>query len=505
MSDIEDFLFRVVCSSFPRAILSCIIGSCIGVWPVLPFILTIFAITLLRLPINAYQTFILVINSVMLRMNLKILILMLLPLVHMLFLLLLLPVGLIVTLGYFVGYTIRCVYCGDNWLQSFKDFPDGIKTYWNSHVAFVRDAIGMYGDPSGIPYNWDGNKYGLSFGLEKMLSCTILTLFGGVSSILFTVLMMTIKWIPLSFDSLYFLFNAYFEQNSFENIITFLPFFLLGIAFLLAMNPIVYIAIIVVVVFTALFRCPFIGIRENGIKYGFIECFNILKRLDNSTTLENGYLKLKILGAHTEYSYQTKVCNESSLVKQKTNEIINQYDERDGDVVCYWDLFIPKCTEMCAYLLRKQWIEKDDIKTGDHSAIQAITTVAVLNILVDSIRNDDGKYDDVVMCGSAVIATKNTRPKDDNIINYFWPLFMDIKDILKNNPDLIEHKNVDIMTAYISSCMLNKPMKLKSFLRKIKDNNFEGNEVVVTSLRELSSSLLIVKPMIDRLNLIFTA
>ena len=132
-----------------------------------------------------------------LRINLRILILCILPFAHILFPLIILVAGIVASFGYFVGYTISCVFQCENWLKPYNEFPVLLKEYWKQHIRFVEETIGQYDHRTGIPHNWDGRMYGLPFGPAKAIFGFLLTLFGMINNFLGTLVIITIKCIPM--------------------------------------------------------------------------------------------------------------------------------------------------------------------------------------------------------------------------------------------------------------------------------------------------------------------
>ena len=68
-----------------RCLVSIVFGVLIGIWPVVPFTISIIIITIVRQPINIYKTFKIALTTVVLKNDLRVLVMLLLPIAHGLF------------------------------------------------------------------------------------------------------------------------------------------------------------------------------------------------------------------------------------------------------------------------------------------------------------------------------------------------------------------------------------------------------------------------------------
>jgi len=486
------FVLKVWFYDLPKAIVSCIIGFLIGIWPVIPFTVAIVGITLIRFPINVYKTFKVAFTSVVLKLNLRIMILLILPFAHILFPIIVLIVGLFGSLGFFVGYCIACVYDGKNWLKPWKDFPTGIKEYWKAHVDFVEETVSKYDHPSGIPLNWDGTMYGFPFGPMKVIFGFILTLYGMIICGFGTFIIITIKWIPMNLYGTYHYFKAYFEQG-WVKVVTLFPFFLIGFCFLVIVSPVLYVLALLIGIFSGL-RCPYVGIKHDNLKFGFIESFNNLKFVDDQTKdLTTCKIAFLSFFEEVEFARTNNMRGESTGMPQ-SNQV-------EPDL--YWDIFISRCIKECANLIQKKWILKDDVESVDPSIVMSVPAVAALGILTDSAKSDNEDKEAIVWA-EGVVCTSSSRPRQDNIVNLLWPRVMEIKKTLRKNPVLLEEGNVDIITANICSNQDVQTDELNAFLEGLEDNNSTLNNHIRSKLIDLSLSLSRVRPMSDRLNKIIS-
>ena len=408
------FVLKVWFYELPKSILSCIVGILVGIWPVIPFTLAIVAITLIRFPINVYKTFKVAFTSVVLRLNLRVMILLILPFAHILFPLIVLIVGLFGALGFFVGYTIACVFEGDHWFKPWKHFPKGIKEYWKAHVDFVEKTANKYDHHTGIPLNWDGTMYGFPFGPMKVILGFILTIYGMIVCGFGTFLILTIKYIPMNCYGIYHYFKGYFEQG-WVKVVTLSPFFLIGFCFLVILSPVLYVLAILIGIFAGL-SCPYMGIKHDNLKYGFIQSFNILKEIDEGTK-EFTPCKIELLSFYDEVDFNENTRENSRSTSSGNTRgsssgstaVMIETETKEAKPDFYWDLFTSRCIKETSALIQKKWILKDDVEAVDPSIVMSVPAVAALAILVDSVKSENEDKEAIVW-GDEIVCTSSTRP-----------------------------------------------------------------------------------------------
>jgi len=318
--------------------------------------------------------------------------------------------------------------------------------------------------------------------------------------------------LPMSLCILINAFTAYFEQGC-AKVVSFSPFFIIGLAFIIGISPVVYVVLLLGGMFSGL-RCPWIGVTKNNLKFGFIESFNVLKMVDQGTA-EVAF------GMQLLCCYKTQVFNangtttaaadvEAARASSRRDASERATEERAAGIdvnqpAYFWDLFVPKCINATTHLLSKEWITKDDVESVAPSVVLIIPAVAALNILVDSVKNDDGKQKDVIFWGDGIVCTSKTRPRNDNVVNLLWPMVMDIKKILKQNVDLIKDENIAILFALICSQQNSEDQtaQLKAYLTKTTEDS-AANKNIRSKLMDLALSLSRVKPMTERLSQIIS-
>ena len=407
---------------------SCVIGAIIGVIPAIAFSGSITILTIVRLPINVFKTYKVTITTIIIRKNLRILLLMILPVVHVLFPIIVLILGLAGALTYFTTYSIACIYEGERWMKPWNDFRTGIKKYWEMHVNFVKVLDTNYDHPTGIPQNWQGTIYGLPIGPTQIIFGLLLTIHGIIICGAGTFLVITPKWIPMIIYALYNYAKIFRKLRASEMII-FSPFFTTGLVLAFLLIPILYIWIILLGTICGL-QCPYVGINDNNVKQGFIEAFNFLKRIDQ-TTKELTPCNIEFFAFY-------------NILKAK-NKDTNQNNQQD--IEAYWDSFADKCIKQGRGLLENKWLVEENIEAADPSIIIDIPAVTVLYLIRETILENN-----------VDIEPLSRHLREDNIIQIVWGKLDQIGKIMKQKPALMDQRNIDHIIAKICS---NQPNEIE--------------------------------------------
>lgn len=119
-------------------------------------------ITLYRLPVNVYKSTKVVLNTVALNWDLKILTLLMLPIIHTTFAIVVFATALIGSFIHFVFVTIKSIVNSESPFHEWGRFRTELERYHDAHKQFVGDNyLGRYDHPTGIPLGWDGEQYGI--------------------------------------------------------------------------------------------------------------------------------------------------------------------------------------------------------------------------------------------------------------------------------------------------------------------------------------------------------
>ena len=269
-----------------KAVMSVFPGFILGILPVIPFTLAVLGISLIRFPVNLFKTMKIAVFTVVLRWDLKILTIISLPVIHIFFVIFMFFLGFFASFGYFIGYSIHCVYKGYElskttcWLK-FNEF---IKEYWKMHQEFVGKYCEVYDVPYGIPNGWRGEVYGIP--VERILKIQwkfiLGVFFSGYSLILVSSgckIVYLIQVLPMTFQGTYRYVEKYFKQ-SLAVILGSWPFFLAGLPLIICGIPVLYILILGGFTVYSL-KTPYVVLRNNSYRQGFYEPFNIISSYDD--------------------------------------------------------------------------------------------------------------------------------------------------------------------------------------------------------------------------------
>lgn len=180
-------------------ILFAIVGFCIGlcfvlvgIWPSLILAVGITGITIIRMPLNIFYHCLITYRTVMLRRNIKLLSIVLLPTIH----LLIPPVVFILCIIVFIPWFSLLAFAGypqDPW-QKIKKYH---KVAWMKFATDVNRIYQNYGHQSGIPLNWDGSVYGLPVDPIAVILSIFLYLVSLLPISIGTFIIFLVKAIPI--------------------------------------------------------------------------------------------------------------------------------------------------------------------------------------------------------------------------------------------------------------------------------------------------------------------
>jgi hypothetical protein len=200
----------------------------------------------------------------------------------------------------------------------------------------------------------------------------------------------------------------------------------------------------------------FSGLLENvynpammwsGIKHSLGDIPRILKKVDKVTaSLSLGHIRF------------TKADTEAQNVATKRVQLN------------YWDLYVRACRVEARKIQTEGWLIEEDIQGASPTALIAIPGVAILSILVDSIkRNRKDKtlivWDDNTECKDS------TRDLKDNVSNVFWPQVMQVKKVLL----VLPVEDLDVAAKWVSASLC--------------DGEDEKSELLAATLSECASSI----------------
>lgn len=149
---------------FFTSLLSAVLGPIFALVPSVFFSVVSVFITLYKLPVNIWKTYEITINTYFIKWDVKVAILILLPVAHLLFLTCLLTLGPIIcfiwTSCFFINdfYSALRGYETNELKKYLQNFKDGVKEYWKANNDLVTH---LEKTCTKIPKNWDGKRWSL--------------------------------------------------------------------------------------------------------------------------------------------------------------------------------------------------------------------------------------------------------------------------------------------------------------------------------------------------------
>lgn len=397
---------------FCRAVISLVVGVPLGLLPGVLTALGIIAITLVRYPLNLYKTFRVTIMTALLKKRLKFLILVSLTIIQILYPVIAVIVAIVVSVVGWCGACVLCVFTplDQNICKLFSKMPKLLKEYWKFHEKFYNNTLEHYNHPTGVPINWDGRRYDLpEFGFRKTVMGLILTLYGIVVMALGSTIILVLKYPPIHLKVIYH-YLKWCEDLCTCRTFAMFPFWLVGIPLVLGLGPILLIIAILISPLTGL-RCPYIAIKHNmNIMHGFRDAFVMLSLLDVTTQKFGWNFQLlpKVLPSEDEW---TPPPADALPASQK-----------------YWGLFVKSCQQVSRDCIRKGWTSQDDHDSCMPNVIQAIPAMAIVAILLRSVKEEPEKqsihWEEGERCSGETC-------RNDNLAEFFWPKLMALRKQLK--------------------------------------------------------------------------
>ena len=476
-----------------------LVFSLIGIWPAFVITAGVTGVSIIRIPHNFYYTFKVLYRSICITRTLKLTMAILsiptLVLTPMFIMISVLIISLIVC---FVTS-----FCG--WvLQPWTYIEDVMKKFWKVYVTDAKAFADDYGHPTGIPNNWDGSIYGGYFNPLTITLAAILFVYGLPSMTVGTVLIISIKIIPIYIFSLINTikrFNivravkiyidvivgwaevgtiknyrdvvkSYAKCSPFKmvsdmdccmtlilawlvllSLITWILIwpiviigpiltYIMGFIVIIIVMPLAYIGIwlccltfpiISCIVFACSgpffsIRCPYVALRHNimlpgqlskSMKLGFSEPFHLFKYWDRQTSkISVGKFSLFKQENISEFENFASSWEAPISIWQKATDKVRKIE--------YWDLVQNSLRNAKDEVIELKWISKEDIESAMPNVLIAIPALAIVEVLLASIRKDINN-ESLIYWDNDNQCDDKSRDRRDNIISHYWPLIIDIK------------------------------------------------------------------------------
>jgi hypothetical protein len=477
----------------------------------IPYSLTILLITLYRLPINFFKTMKIALFTVVLDFDLRLVVLLTLPIIHILF-----PIVTFICAmfgSFFWAWFIisENIFEGGNPCKSMANLKKSLNDYHKAHEEFVTVHCEQYDHPSGIPDGWDGTSYGIA--IERILRwqvyfliCCMLIVLELPICLVFVTIVSIVKYIP----SCFYVWGEYASEYCCDqNQVALWPFHLLGFLCLPAGILLCHVALIVLAVFRVPIQISWTFLDHKDHKWlgdAWLTQFEIIRDHDKMTGdgFFNGYLLFD-----EERSVIFLPSTEPSRLQRGATRTRHPDPLQVSESIrpSFWDRFALQCTHTTSVLLDGGWITKDQVANMDPSAIQSIPAVAILTVLMDSVKQEEGLgKDDLRWTVDGTICRERPRA-DDAIAQRLWPMVTEIKRLLhsqRQQEEFLAQPNLDVLAAILCANMQIETQKIKETLGGAKSCHEQLNKRLQTKITALVLAVLRVKPFQQRMNRIFT-
>lgn len=513
---------------FLKGTLAVLPGIVVAILVFIPYSVAVMAITLYRLPVNVYATVRITTRTVLLKWDLRLVVLILLPLIHLLFPLLGFIGSLLGSFTWTWCVVGANVYKGKSIFHNLFRLRESLKEYYEAHVRFVTVECHPYDHPTGIPDGWDGTRYGLEverllrWQRDLLLAC-LLILLELPTCIVMTTAIGVIMYIP----SVLFTWKKYVTEHCCccrsgthrddEDLITALRFWPFHVIAILCVPVFILVCFVVFSIVNVLdVVCEVASIL---LSYG--DGFNLRYDGSHGRWRTAWMVQFEFIGRHDEWIGDA-FCGEHRLLAKWTiftrSRLIRpnapDHDARRLAVsngapisseVSYWDRFVSQCIHTTSDLLKRQIIDGTDVQGMAPAAILSIPAVAILTVLVDSVQDPELGRDDIKWNIDGSICKGREHPANDGIEELMWPMVVDImRDLKRYESNILTASNVEVIQAMLCD---NTERRNESILRVLDEadpKNHAMNNRIRTKINSLALSMLRVRPYQSKMMSIFS-
>ena len=343
----------------------------------LPFSLAIVAITVYRLPINVYKTMKIALFTVVLKWDLRVVVLLLLPLIHTIFPLVAFVTAMVGSFCWTWYQSTENLFKGDNPFRTLNKLFDSLKEYYKVHKVFVTERCSRFDHPSGIPYGWDGRSYGLE--IERILKwqrdflvCCVVVVVEAPISLAATLPISAIKYVPscLWVWKQYYTEVCYGDGQGCEAVLFLWPFHLLLFMFIPIGVLLCHAALIMLAVLRVFFQVPWTWTYLVDREAFIAACQVLLEIITDHDQITGNFC-----GDFVFFKDWKPPTHERNQRRNEGHD--GSTIERREAVASYWDRFVSQCISTTASLTEEGWVALDDIQSMDPSVIQSIPGVAI--------------------------------------------------------------------------------------------------------------------------------
>lgn len=464
-----------------------------------PFSIAIVAITLYRMPMNVYKTVKIALWTVVLQWDLRLVVLLMLPLIHTLFPLVAFACAMVWSIFWTWCHVTANIVEGRHPCNELEELKEWLRKYHKHHTDFVSEAgWGRYDHPTGIPLGWDGTSYGLE--IERILRwqvdfviCCGMIVIQLPFCLAVAILIGAIKYVP----SCLYLWKQYLKEYCHGNnrdcvsILSVWPFHVLA----LSLTPVgallchlLVVFFLVVVRFLVQIPWEFLLMRHD-FRCTWEIPMEIILDQDDATRHFSGFAFFK----------------DTSFERNRSTETSTNGSGKENSIATYWDRLASQSIQTTATLMEQGWISLDDVQAMEPAVIQSIPAVAILQVLSDSVNEKGLKDGDLKWSIDGTICKQNARPVGDGILNHLWPMVRDLKRTLQvNKKTALAAENLKVLTVMICANNEKENKNIQSVLDQASPANRALNNDIRTKINRLVLAILRVKPYQDRMSSILT-
>ena len=415
--------------TFIRVNLSLLIGIPVGVLPGAITAIGLILITGLHYPANFYKTFKITILTVVLKKRLKLVVLLCLLILQLLYPLIVVIIAVVGSIIYWCGFSVKGVYDGDTSRLSWTKISSICKDYHEFHVKVIKEILDIYDHPTGVPLNWNGERYDMpDLGFVKTLLGILLTIYGVVTVSLGTTIILGIKYVFIHTKVLYrFIRDALPKMCTCKGL-PFFPFWLCALALLIVLGPLLLFLAILASPLAGLL-CPYTAITHDmNMKHGLLKAVDLLIKLDKSTY---------------DWAWNIRLLRDRDLdLEYEPPKKPNNDD--------LWELFIGNCKEVVEDIKEKGWVKKEDIEGAMPNVMTSIPAMAILKIILQSIAMGNGK--DVIVWNDENTCDPKDSANQSDLVGFFWPK---VKSIMKKIKNISKQEQVYMMAQLCANSDTN--------------------------------------------------
>eukprot|EP00584_Thalassiosira_punctigera_P018126 CAMPEP_0172571278 /NCGR_PEP_ID=MMETSP1067-20121228/130719_1 /TAXON_ID=265564 ORGANISM="Thalassiosira punctigera, Strain Tpunct2005C2" /NCGR_SAMPLE_ID=MMETSP1067 /ASSEMBLY_ACC=CAM_ASM_000444 /LENGTH=610 /DNA_ID=CAMNT_0013363565 /DNA_START=426 /DNA_END=2258 /DNA_ORIENTATION=- len=491
-----------------KGIFALIPGAILATLSMAPFSLAVLVISLVRLPINFYKTTKIALFTVVLRWDLRVVVLAMLPLIHTIFPLITLMCAIVGSFLWTWKASVMKIVGDDNLFDIWTKLREKLSDYYKVHEVFVGERCDLYDHPSGIPYGWDGHSYGIDFQRllrwqrDFLVICFVIAL-GAPFCMVVAFLLSALKYFPgvINWWRKYCYGYCCGNENNCAAILSLWPFHVLAIL----LTPVGALISHISLVLFSLLSFPY-QVINSYIEFYWCRggtCRAVRLALAENMKAHDEFTAL-MAGDEDDWAMLRLQCvqpsrNEEPPPRGRPNSKI-----RD-DPQLYWDRFVSQCICTAASLLEEGLVQLEDIQGLEPSAIQSIPAVAILNVLTDSIKDKTTKRGDLKWNIDGTVCKESDRTVQAGIARQLWPMVSSIECLLRNKQaSTLTCENLEVLTSMLVANNESEPETTTKILAGADPKNHSLNNTVRTMINRMVLAILRVRPYQDRMNKIFT-